>query len=229
MISVSIPAYNEGKYIGKCLDSLMNQNQKLEVIVVDSYSKDNTAKIAEDYGAKVLFTPFGNIGKARDIGIRAGKGEIIASCSADAVYPKGWVEKLIRPLESRKADAVIGPIFIYEANLIENIGGHLLNNILFPATSLLNMTYANADNIALGRKFYNRIGGFPHVTTGEDTILIKNAKLHGKVAYNKDAVILTDSRRIRKWGYAKYTFFHTRNFINANLFNKTHDKYEPIR
>ncbi|MCX6773413.1 MAG: glycosyltransferase family A protein [Candidatus Micrarchaeota archaeon] len=229
MISVSIPAYNEGKYIGKCLESLMKQNQKLEVVVVDSYSKDDTVKIAEDYGAKVLFTPFGNAGKARDIGIRAGKGNIIASCSADAVYPRGWSEKIIEPLISKKADAVIGPIFIYEATFIESVGGHLLNNILFPATAMLNMTYANADNIAIGRKFYNRIGGFPHVATGEDTMLIKNAKLHGKVMYHKDAVILTNSRRIRRWGYAKYLLFHTRNFIDANIFSKTHDKYEPIR
>ena len=50
-ISLIIPAYNEEKYIGQCLDSaIKNSNGKFfEVIVVDNASKDNTSKIASSY------------------------------------------------------------------------------------------------------------------------------------------------------------------------------------
>ena len=229
MISITIPTYNEGKYLGRCLESLARQEGRIEIMVVDSHSKDGTVRIAEDYGAKVLFTPFGNIGKARDIGIRASRGDVVASCSADAFYPMGWAERITKPLKEKRADTVIGPIFIDEANLVEKVGGYLLNNIVFPATALLNMSYANADNIAMKKAFYRKIGGFPHITTGEDAMLVMNAKRHGRVLYHKDAAAFTHSRRIRKWGYLKYTVFHTRNFLNANLFNRTSDKYEPIR
>ena len=47
-VSVVIPAYNEEKYIGRCLDSLVAQKTKyeFEVIVVDNNSTDNTRTIA---------------------------------------------------------------------------------------------------------------------------------------------------------------------------------------
>jgi glycosyltransferase involved in cell wall biosynthesis len=229
MITFTVPTYNEERYIAKCVKSLFAQSGRVEVIVADSHSTDRTAKIAEDLGAKVLFDPRGNTGRSRDKAMRAGKGEILVSCSADAYYPQGWLEKITAPIYARKADAVIGSIYIDGENLIEKAGGHLINEFIFPITSLMNIVYANADNLALDREFYHRIGGFPHVMTGEDTMLVRNAKKYGRVLYNKDAAALTSPRRMRNWGYFKYALFHTRNFIEANILNRTHGKYEPIR
>jgi glycosyltransferase involved in cell wall biosynthesis len=229
MITFTIPTYNEGKYIGKCLDSLFRQSGKIEAIVVDSYSSDGTVKIAEDIGAKVIFDPRGSIGRSRDKAMRAGRGTILISCSADAIYPKGWLERITEPIIEKRADAVMGSLYIDQPNFLEEWGGHLVNKVLLPATSMLNLVYANADNIALERKFYRKIGGFPHVMTGEDTMLVRAAKRHGRIIHSKDAFAFTSPRRMRKWGYLKYTFFHARNFIEANLLNKTGTEYEPIR
>jgi glycosyltransferase involved in cell wall biosynthesis len=229
MITFTVPTYNEGKYIGRCLDSLFRQNGKTEAIVVDSYSTDATVKIAEDYGAKVIFDKFGSTGRARDKAMRKGKGSILISCSADAVYPEGWLERITGLIFEKRADAVMGSLFIDQPNFIEHVGGHLINRIVLPATSALNMVYANADNIAIERDFYRKIGGFPHVTTGEDTMLVRAAREHGRMVYSKEAFALTSPRRMRKWGYIRYTLFHARNFIDANLFSRTRDSYEPIR
>jgi len=56
-VSVVIPAYNEENYLLSCLESIGKQDYagEYEVIVVDNASTDNTAKIALDWGAKVVY------------------------------------------------------------------------------------------------------------------------------------------------------------------------------
>ncbi len=50
LVSVNITTYNRAKFLGRCLDSVLNQSySNLEVIVVDDASSDNTRKVAEDY------------------------------------------------------------------------------------------------------------------------------------------------------------------------------------
>ena len=59
-ISLIIPAYNEGKYIGKCLESVekaklhYGRPSLIETIVVDNCSTDNTQKIALEYKAAFI-------------------------------------------------------------------------------------------------------------------------------------------------------------------------------
>ena len=54
-ISIIIPAYNQEKYIERCIQSAINQTQPaLEIIVVNDGSTDNTLKIIEGYKDKIL-------------------------------------------------------------------------------------------------------------------------------------------------------------------------------
>ena len=56
-VSVVIPAHNEEIYLLSCLESIKKQDYagEYEVIVVDNASTDNTAQIARDWGAKVVY------------------------------------------------------------------------------------------------------------------------------------------------------------------------------
>src|SRR3989344_2473890 len=60
VVSVIVPAYNESKNIEKCIRSLLNLNydkNKLDIIVVDDGSKDNTYEVADKfkkYGVRVF-------------------------------------------------------------------------------------------------------------------------------------------------------------------------------
>ena len=59
-ISVIIPCRNEEKFIGKCLDSILNQDypkEKMEVLVVDGMSEDRTREIIEKF--KIQNSKFG--------------------------------------------------------------------------------------------------------------------------------------------------------------------------
>jgi len=93
MISVIIPSYNTGKYIGKTLESICTQSyQDFEVVIIDGGSTDNSLKVIENY--KELYSdkiscyilPPKGEPDAINEGTRLSKGEIITYCDADDVY-----------------------------------------------------------------------------------------------------------------------------------------------
>ncbi len=52
-ISIVVPVYNMGEYVGECLDSLINQTHKnLEIICIDDGSTDNSATVLADYASR---------------------------------------------------------------------------------------------------------------------------------------------------------------------------------
>lgn len=84
--SVVIPVYNREKYIGKAIESVLEQTcGDHEIIVVDDGSTDHTAKIAQSYGPKVRYIYQNNQGpsEARNTGIQAARGEFIAFLDSD--------------------------------------------------------------------------------------------------------------------------------------------------
>ena len=88
-VSVIIPVYNVEKYLGECLDSILGQTLKdIEVLCVDDGSTDDSAKILADYAArdarvKVFASPHAGAFRAREVGVKAAKGEFIHFMDAD--------------------------------------------------------------------------------------------------------------------------------------------------
>lgn len=85
-ISVVIPAYNIGEYIGRAIDSVLAQTHKPdEIIVVNDGSTDNTAEVIQSYGSKVRYIHQENAGAstARNTGIKAVNCEWIAFLDGD--------------------------------------------------------------------------------------------------------------------------------------------------
>ncbi len=105
--SVIIPAHNEEKYIGKCLQSIREaekhiQPASLEIIVVCNRCTDSTALISEQYGARVLVNDEKNLSAIRNTGIRAAKGEIIVTIDADSIMTEFALLEIRQTLESGK-------------------------------------------------------------------------------------------------------------------------------
>jgi glycosyltransferase involved in cell wall biosynthesis len=85
-VSVIIPAYNAGKFLSRALESLFAQTRPAqEIIVVDDGSTDNTAEVAQSYGARIKYIHQANAGLsgARNTGIKAACGNWIAFLDAD--------------------------------------------------------------------------------------------------------------------------------------------------
>ncbi len=95
-ISIAVIAWNEEKNILKCLNSLSYQktNFGIEIIVIDNNSTDNTFKLAEQCGVKVIKESKQGYGFARQAGLTNAQGEILLSADADCIYPPHWANSL---------------------------------------------------------------------------------------------------------------------------------------
>lgn len=105
--SVVIPAHNEEKYIGKCLEAISKAAEKArpletEVIVVANRCTDGTAEIARQHGAAVLPNEDRSISAIRNMGVRAASGEIIVTIDADSCMTEGSLLEIKQMLESGK-------------------------------------------------------------------------------------------------------------------------------
>lgn len=106
-LSIIIPAFNEERLIMHCLDSVAESlaaNQKpgftSEIIVVDNNSTDKTAELATQAGAKVVFEPINQIGRARNSGATVATGEWLLFVDADSLLNPGMVADILNMIES---------------------------------------------------------------------------------------------------------------------------------
>jgi len=116
LVSIVIPCRNEEKFIGQCLDSLINQDypkDKLEILVIDGASTDRTKDVISSYTQKYKFIKlFENSRKttpiSMNIGIKNALGEIVTKTDAHTIYPQNYVSKSIKYLSEYKTACVGG-------------------------------------------------------------------------------------------------------------------------
>ena len=112
MISIIIRTKNEEQYLEKCLIALRSQNfdKKIEIILIDNESLDNTVKIAKQYKCKVFDYPKStkfNFSKAINIGIKKSKSEIISILSAHCVpFDNYWIYNAFKHFQDPEIGAV---------------------------------------------------------------------------------------------------------------------------
>lgn len=115
LVSVIIPAYNAGEYVGEAIKSIQSQTYKdLEIIVIDDCSKDNTVDIVNEMAKKDnrinLLKNKENlgIGGNRNKGIEVAKGEYICWQDADDISLPQRIERQVEFLESHPDVGVVG-------------------------------------------------------------------------------------------------------------------------
>jgi glycosyltransferase involved in cell wall biosynthesis len=104
-MSIIIPAYNEERYLARCLDAIAVQTEvPFEVIVVDNNSIDRTAVIAKQYSFVTLIRELKQ-GRAfaQNAGFDAATGTVLARIDVDAILPTNWVEKISAYFEKPNA------------------------------------------------------------------------------------------------------------------------------
>lgn len=114
-VSIIIPVLNEEKYISVCIDSLLNQTypiDKMEIIVIDGCSTDNTVKLCESFmsraNIRVLSNPQKKTTYALNQGIKESTGRYIIRIDAHANYAKDYVEKCVSYLQTMDIENVGG-------------------------------------------------------------------------------------------------------------------------
>ena len=127
-LSIIITAYNEEKYIGRCLRALSEQQTrfKYEVIVVNDGSTDNTQRVLTQYVKKFrdIFKPYckenSGQGLSRNFGIKQSIGEYIGFVDADDWVNQNFVELMCESAQKHNSDIVVCDVHkIYVARMLE--------------------------------------------------------------------------------------------------------------
>ena len=93
-VSAVIPSYNYDAFVGKAIESVLNQTHpKVECIVVDDGSTDNTREVVAKYGNRVRYIYQKNAGlpDARNTGVKAATGEFVGFLDADDEWEPKFV------------------------------------------------------------------------------------------------------------------------------------------
>lgn len=110
-ISIIIPAKNEEKLIGSCINSLnllAYPKDRYEIIITDGLSTDNTVSVAQNLGAKVISNPKQTVSPGRNIGFEHAKGDLIAFTDADCIFDNNWLTNCVKYFERDATVACVG-------------------------------------------------------------------------------------------------------------------------
>ena len=217
LVTVIIPAYNEERVIAASVRRILASDYaRIEVIVADDGSSDNTSKIiAKSYGKnrQVTLMTMVNGGKASALNraLLVAKGEIIVALDADTQFESQTISRLVRWFADAKVGAVAGNAKV----------GNRVNIV----TKWQAVEYITAQNIerraltrfdaimvvpgAVGawrRSALDAVGGYSEDTLAEDqdlTIAIQRQRW--KVVYDEDAVAWTEApETLRSLGRQRY-------------------------
>jgi len=170
LVSVIMPTYNHAKFIGKAIDSVLNQTYKnLELIVIDNYSDDDTEKIVDSYEDKrIIYLKFRNngiIAASRNHGIKHSHGDYIAFLDSD----DWWYPEKLKVVANyfQKADIIYHNLDIYTPRgkkYFKRIKGRPLKKPPFVDLMVNGDALANS-GVVIKKSIINRVGGLSEETS----------------------------------------------------------------
>jgi len=201
-LSVVVPAHNEERVIGRLLERIVEftyPKEKLQVVVVDDGSTDNTGKIIEDFANKYAFIKplhrHSATGKAAALNeaLKQATGEIIYFFDADYVPDHDFVEKSNHAFSDPKVGLVQGNIRVLNEDKgvqkvvsLERIGGFRVNQLARDILGLVPQFGGTASGVR--RSLLQSLDGFDESVLAEDTDLTFRIYFAGfKVRYLLDA------------------------------------------
>ena len=169
-VSVVIPAFNEEKYIGLCLESVQDLNYPsdlLEIIVIDNGSTDRTVEIASSFGVQVYIWPQVRVGAVRNYGVSKSTGNVIAFLDGDCIPPKDWLVNALRFMDENSVD-VVGGTYLLRSNPSWVESAWVISSQLEDKKS----TILVGGSIVIKRITFLDVGGFDEsLNAGEDSAL----------------------------------------------------------
>ncbi len=121
--SIIVPVYNAESTITRCIESIVNQNVGLQVILIENGSTDDSASVCEILSRKYECVEYyqsklSGVSHARNIGLDKADGDIIGFCDADDYYEPDCLEKVSNIFEQHEIDIVYMALYIVNNNTI---------------------------------------------------------------------------------------------------------------
>lgn len=176
LVSVIVPVFNNSGRLRVCLQALQSQSfcfSNYEIIVVDNNSNENIAAVTEPFkNVKLTLESQKGSYSARNRGVQASSGEILAFTDADCIPTVDWIEKGVKRLSENSDCGIIGgrvELFFADetkpaaVELFESLTyfdqKHFVEDLHFSATA----------NLFTRRSIFNKAGFFsPDLLSGGD-------------------------------------------------------------
>ena len=193
-VSVLIPAYNEKRSIEATIKSVINLDypkDKIEIIVINDGSKDNTKEIVEmiirkNKPRKIILLNQKNHGKARALnnGLKIAKGEFFACLDADSFVEKNSLKKMLSVYEKNGNKlAIVTPTMKVKSpkTLVQKIqrAEYIFAILMARMMSSLDCIYVAPGPFSLYRtKVIKKLGGFDENNLTEDMEIAYRLQKH---------------------------------------------------
>ena len=221
MISVVIPVYNIEKYIGKCLESIVNQDYRdFEIILVNDGSKDNSKDVVLEYLKDkdvryvLVEKENGGLSSARNAGLKKAEGEYVVFIDGDDYISSDFLSVLHRMIEDYDTDfSFCNFSFIRKQDVFEVSDGR---EVVYTKDELLKI-------------FLKRTIGFvvPSMMFTREFLLVNNLFFNENTRFSEDQmfiwnVILASDRSI--YSFRKMYGYYVRD--NSIMTSSSYDKVE---
>ncbi len=195
LVSVVVPAHNEERGIARCIESLMALDftgAGVDIVVIDNGSSDGTGRVIGRYPVRRVAEPRKGPAAARNAGIRAARGAIVAFTDADCIVGKSWLGELLAGADDPGVGCFAGEFAAQPDRRI--VAAYVEDKRLICQKKLLSSTppAAAAGNVAYRRAVFDAVGMFDEsFLNGEDGELYRRMSRHGgfSTRYNPKAIV----------------------------------------
>ncbi len=214
-LSIIIPARNEEVLIGRCLQSLLQQDYPahlFEIIVVDDHSTDHTAAVVNAFNQphiklidlKDYVDDEKNSykKKAIEVGIAQSSGQLIITTDADCVAGSAWLSTIAAFYVSQQPELIVMPVAMEDQagfiEIFQSLDFMTLQGITGAAVYNGMHSMCNGANLAYTKKAFQHVGGFAginQIASGDDMLLMhKIYKAFPKgIAYLKSPAVIVST------------------------------------
>lgn len=120
-ISFVVPVYNTEKYLRECVESLLKQSGKIEILLIDNKSTDNSLSICKEYEkkdkrVKVLSCENPGAGAVRNFGIKKARGEYVWFVDSDDYLHENATKKALTKMKNGADIIMVSAEEVFESN-----------------------------------------------------------------------------------------------------------------
>jgi glycosyltransferase involved in cell wall biosynthesis len=177
-ISVIVPFLNVAAFIEECAKSLLHQEfspDAYEVIFVDNGSTDQSRQIAESLPRlRVLSESRRGAYAARNRGIAASTGKILAFTDPDCVPERDWLSTLCKRMEDPSVSVVLGNVTSGTGGVLALIDAYCDQRSKYIYSSSIPQLYVGfTNNMAARRSAFEQTGPFVETLRGSDVLFVR--------------------------------------------------------
>ena len=179
-ISVIVPFADAARYIARTIEALLAQRyprDRYEIILVDNNSGDGSAAIARRYpGVALLSESRRGAYAARNRGLAAAAGAVIAFTDADCAPAPAWLETMAGVLGHPGVGLALGRMVSPPSASLALLSAYEHQRALYIVGGRVReLYYGYTNNMAVARALFDSIGVFAEVDRGADVVFVRRA------------------------------------------------------